>query len=149
MQGISGMVSSTAGNTAPREKQMKEQNPNVVLSYIARVTRNEGDKTVGVGFGNGAWGCWAVTSVAQTNNRVDAIFRFFDYMVSNEGWDIHTNGIKDIHYSEQNGKKVFTPEYDTYAANRGDYQFFRRYNDVRYSVGPENMDDELAKRLTS
>lgn len=147
MQGMSGMTTGTAGNTPPREKTMKQNNPKVELTYIARVALKQGDDPVGVGFGNGAWGTIALTSAALKGGRMEAAFRFLETLVSDKGWDVITNGVEGVHYGVQGGKKVFMPDYDKYVGVRGDHAVLRRYNDVRFSLGPANMDDALAARM--
>lgn len=53
------------------------------------------------------WGGWSISAEAEEPMR---LIRIFDYLVSPEGQDLMNYGVKDLHYTEENGVKTLNLE---------------------------------------
>jgi hypothetical protein len=53
------------------------------------------------------WGGWSISAEAEEPMR---LIRIFDYLVSPEGQDLMNYGVKDLHYTEENGVKTLNIE---------------------------------------
>ena len=151
MQGIAGMTVSTPGHYVNMRNELKTLFPEAEIVYITRIAKNEGDVVPGAAFGAGTWGSVVVTNTALEKGKVDAIFKLIDYMLSDEGWDVLTNGLEGLQYEVVNGEKVFNAEASDKFENgeKAPYAIMRRYDDARYLLGPANMDPNDAAILTT
>ena len=149
LAGQNGITGSLAGNLPPRIAILKKNFPKAEVDYIARIVLKAGDEPAGSGFANGAmWGQLAITKACKDRGRVEKAISFLDWICDPKGgWDIVTNGLSGVHYTVASGKKVFNAEYDKFVGVRKTYAFLRPYADLRFAIGPANMDEAAAAEL--
>ncbi|QNK58437.1 extracellular solute-binding protein [Paenibacillus sp. PAMC21692] len=137
-RGITGVIRGFVGQVKSRQDKMQETNPNAELVYVT-VKGPDGEVKGGV-YGTGIWGVWAITSEAENPQKVVEVF---DYLLSDEGWEMVSNGIENIHYKVEGGKKVYMED-----ASRGLYtlrSIVRRHDDPSFFMSPASYSQEAIK----
>ncbi len=104
MKGIAGVISTFAGHYYWRLRDIKKVNPNATIGYIKGIKDNEGNILNSAGFSTGYYGLWAITS---NNKHPKAAIRFFNWLLSDDGWDTMINGMEAISYKVENGEKKY------------------------------------------
>lgn len=76
----------------------------------------------------GLYNAWALTTAAK--GKEQRIIDVFDWMLSDEGWDIMRIGVENVHY-EKDGNNIVNkePEFGLFSKWIGYLQMFRRPND--------------------
>ncbi|WP_214627390.1 extracellular solute-binding protein [Paenibacillus agaridevorans] len=134
-RGITGVIRGFVGQVKSRQAKMQETNPKAELAYVT-VKGPDGEVKGGV-YGTGIWGVWAITSEAESPEKAVEVF---DYLLSDEGWDLVSNGIENIHYKFEGGKKVYFDD-----ASRGLYtlrSIVRRHDDPSFFMSPASYSEE-------
>ena len=134
--GISGgrwaFAGHVYGNWLP---QVQKNNPNADATYIVGVKNDEGEVT-GPGFGTGMFRI----NVVLTPGKEAAAVNYFDYLLSDDGYELLKSGIEGVHYNMVDGEKQFTEEYDNYGW-RTYLALVRRYNDPSFFI-PQTLPQE-------
>lgn len=119
--GKAGVLLDNAGNTVDViARSLKEGCPEAVID-VMRAPNGPGGKGAMVSYGE-FYGGWNISSQAQEPERLVAML---DYLMSPEGQDLRLYGIEGIHYTVQDGQKVFNAEecanepYDIYGVSDG------------------------------
>jgi hypothetical protein len=120
------------GNWLP---QVQKNNPNADATYIVGVKNDEGEVT-GPGFGTGMFRI----NVVLTPGKEAAAVNYFDYLLSDDGYELLKSGIEGVHYNMVDGEKQFTEEYDNYGW-RTYLALVRRYNDPSFFI-PQTLPQE-------
>ncbi len=72
----------------------------------------------------GVWWIYGVTAACKDPQKV---VDFFDWCLSDEGWNILVNGVEGIHYTvNADGSYTYTSEFDSYNQWRNYFAFLRR-----------------------
>ncbi|MBD2843804.1 extracellular solute-binding protein [Paenibacillus sp. IB182496] len=139
-RGITGVVRDFAGYVKRKEDALHKLNPEAELTYLF-VQGPEGEVKGGV-YGTGIWGVWAITSAAEHPEKAVEVF---DYLLSDEGWDLVSYGMEGTHYTMENGERVYSPEAGTMYMQRN---IVRRHDDPDFFLHPTSYteaDKELVR----
>ena len=139
-QGIDGVFYEFVGWMHGREGEMQKNNPNVKLAYISGIKDKNGNVVCGVP-GTGSWGFYSITEKAKNPQK---IIDMFDWMLSDEGWDIVKYGIENTSYTMENGKRKLLE------AGKGTWgnRFMRRSDDPEFFI-PLNVPEEIKPEIGS
>lgn len=121
--GKAGMRFSFGGHVYNWLASVKKNNPNATGTYITAI-RSEKGVTQGPGFGTGLY---RINTVLKEGKQ-EALVRYLDYLLSDEGFDLIKFGLEGIHFNMAGDKRTFTPEYPNYSW-RTYLAVARRYDD--------------------
>lgn len=138
-QGIDGVVYDFAGTMMAYLTDMKQNNPNVKLTYITGIKDRQGDVKCGVG-GTGIWGCYGITQKAENPKK---ILKAFDWLLSDEGWNFVKYGVENVTYTVVDGKAVPNEHMSKYSLP---LKFVRRNNDLDFFIN-SNTPEEQKKEI--
>jgi putative aldouronate transport system substrate-binding protein len=127
-KGLNGVLRDAATNVPAYLTDMKKINPNADLSYVFLKSQNGKVESAGMASGSttGIWGAWAVTTACK---NPEAAVKLFDWMLGDEGWGYILNGIENVTYKTENGKKVDTQDKYQWARN-----YVRRHDSIEFYV---------------
>lgn len=118
--------------------QIQANNPKATATYITGI-RNEKGELRGAGFGLGV----LYINTVLNAGKEEAAVRYFDFMLSDDGFNLLKFGIEGLHYNVANGKKVFTDEYVKNYAWRTYLAIARRYNDPSFFIEQMTPQDQM------
>ncbi|MGI5894956.1 MAG: extracellular solute-binding protein [Candidatus Merdivicinus sp.] len=120
--------------------------PDVEFAYIYSIEGPDGNVKSRSTFGSNIYGVWCVSVNAE--DKAEAVMRYFDTLLSDEGWDYLMNGVEGIHYNVENGKKVYTEAYQKLNTDRSNLALLRRYTDPSLWLAPHLPEEELNEMQT-
>ncbi len=121
------------GNWLPK---IQQNNPDAEATYIVGIKNDQG-VVRGPGFGTGLFRINVVMTPGKEKPAVD----YFDFLLSDPGFNLLKFGLDGIHYNMVDGKRVFTEEYNNYGW-RTYLALVRRYNDPSFFI-QQKLDTEL------
>lgn len=133
-RGITGVRDEFAGYIVGKEKEMKETNPNAELTYLYVQDRN--GEVKGAAYGTALWGLWGITNTAE---HPEKIVQLFDWLLSDEGWDLVTYGVEGVEYNMVDGKREYI-EGMSAPWRKG---FVRRAGDANFFLSPTLTQEEI------
>lgn len=125
------------GNWLPN---IQKNFPEAEVTYIVGIENSQGEVR-GPGFGTGLYRI----NIVMTEGKEQAAVDFFDFLLSDTGFDMLKFGLEGLHFNVEGGKKVFTEEYDAYGW-RTYLAGVRRYNDPSFFMNQkleQNLLDEM------
>jgi putative aldouronate transport system substrate-binding protein len=111
ISGKAGVIYTMAKNRFVKiEEQVKEKNPDAELSMI--VPLPEGPNGIVYNETSGLFDCIMVPKNNRSEEKITRIMKLVDYMHSEEGIDILLNGIKGVHYTIEDNKRITNEAYE-------------------------------------
>jgi putative aldouronate transport system substrate-binding protein len=101
-QGVTGVLSFFAGHLPGFANNLKKSNPAAELAYITGIRGEDGNVTMNVQ-NSTLYGMWSVTKTAANPQK---IVDLFDYLLSDEGWELNLYGVEGVHYTVNDGVKT-------------------------------------------
>ncbi len=132
--GVTGMSPCFGGWMASWKATMVENFPDVEFTYIYGIKDADGNVAARSTLGANIYGYWTVSkaSAGKEQNVID----FFDYMLSDEGWDTIYYGVEGYHYTVENGEKVFNDNYMAYNKFKSYMAMVRRSDSPNLWLSP-------------
>jgi putative aldouronate transport system substrate-binding protein len=125
------------GNWLP---EIQKINPDATATYISGIKNDKG-VVRGPGWGTGIFRI----NVVLVEGKQEATVKYFDFLLSDEGYDMLKFGLEGIHFNMAAGKREFTEEYNMYNISCRTYlALVRRYNDPSFFVNQKLPEEERA-----
>lgn len=130
-QGAVGSLRLFAGNMDRHLSVLRGITPEADLTFADFPVSSESgnySKEVPISTNAGLYNGWALTSSAA--GKEEQIVKAFDWLLSDEGWNLVRNGVEGVHY-KMNGSTIerLEPEYTQFTQYSGYVQLLRRPND--------------------
>lgn len=126
-QGVVASFVGFIGNMDRELGRMRAFCPDAELAYVpypSDLTEKFADETE-VLTNSGVYYSWAITDKGA--DRAQEIVNLFDWMLSDEGWEMLKYGVEGIHYNMVDGKREFTEKYTSeHTASNTQIMMFRR-----------------------
>lgn len=131
-KGVTASMRTFAGNLdAQLLNVVRKVHPNAEAELVDFPTAPESAQYAQeklVSTNSGLYNGWALTSKAKGKEK--EIIRVFDWMLSDEGWNVLKNGVEGVHYKKEGNDLVrLEPEYGNLSKWIGHLMMFRRPND--------------------
>ncbi|TBL75240.1 hypothetical protein [Paenibacillus thalictri] len=131
-KGTTASMRTFAGNLdAQLLNVVKKVQPSAEVELVEFPTAPESDQVKNeklVSTNSGLYNAWGLTTKAKGKEK--EIIKAFDWMLSDEGWNVLKNGVEGVHYKKENGNIVrLEPEYGNFSKWIGHLAMFRRPND--------------------
>jgi len=137
--GKAGMRDSFGGHVYGTWLPPVQKNfPTATATYITGI-RNDKGELHGAGFGLGV----LYLNAVLTAGKEEAAVKYFDFMLSDEGFDMLKFGLEGLHFKKEGDKRVFTDEYVKNYAWRTYLATARRYNDPSFFMEQSTPKDQL------
>ncbi|TBL81889.1 extracellular solute-binding protein [Paenibacillus thalictri] len=94
---------------------------------------------------SGFFGMYAVNKKVP-EAKLKTILAFLDYGASDEAWDLVSYGLKDVHYTEKDGNKVFTEKGTKELVTQGAFKQLFYKNDKYQRAIRNGMADDYLER---
>lgn len=144
--GVAGMTRCFGGWFGSWRGKMLPNFPDVEFGYIYGIKNDKGEVKARSTMGANVYGYWTVTRAGE--GKEQAIVRFFDYLLSDEGWDTIHYGIEGYHYTTENGKRVYNDTYASYNAVKSYMALVRRCDSPNLWLSPALPEEELQEMST-
>ena len=132
--GVAGMSSCFDGWMANWKADMITNFPDAKLGYIYGIKDENGSVAARSTLGANIYGYWTVSKDGA--GKEQKVVDFFNYMLSDEGWDLIYYGVEGYHYTVENGEKVFNENYTTYNSTKSYMAMVRRSNSPNLWLSP-------------
>ncbi|SDD90506.1 extracellular solute-binding protein [Paenibacillus sp. UNCCL117] len=130
-KGVTGSMRMFAGKIDSYLNVMRKIHPTAQVELVDFPTAPNAasySKEKLVSTNSGLYNTWALTTKAKGKEK--EIIRVFDWMLSDEGWNILKNGVEGVHYKKEGDKLTYLePEYGNFSKWIGHAMMFRRPND--------------------
>lgn len=133
-----GVIDGFSGNLILYEQRVQASKPEAKLNYI--YLKNDDGEVKGGSYGTGFWGAWGVTNTCK---NPEAVVKFFDWLLSDDGWHGILYGTEGINYDMVDGKIVMRANVES--PWKG--YFVRRAADFDFFAHSSTMTDEQNARL--
>ena len=131
--GHAGVARFFGGWINTYEPALKANFPDAEVAYLVGVCDDNGVCQSRSTFGGNIYSFYSLSINAE--GKEDACLRMFDYLLSDEGWDLMNYGVKGISWDEdENGNKIALDGFAEYNKFRSYLTLLRRYNDPDYFV---------------
>lgn len=132
-QGSIGTIADFGANILGYETELKKIKADSELKYF--FTTNSDGEVEGDAFGTGYWWVNAITSAAK--GKEETIVDLFDYMLSDDGWDLIKYGPEGVTWNTVNGARVMDEtEYNKISLPRAHFAQVRRNDDPNFFFSP-------------
>ena len=139
--GIGGAAEAFGGWLVSWRNTLQENYPDAEVGFIYGIEDPDGSVVARSTLGANTFGYWTVTK--NDEGKEQNVMAFFDYMLSDEGWSTVFHGIEGVHYTVEDGKKVYNEEYEVYATNKSDMAMVRRSNSPELWLSPSLPDEDI------
>ena len=142
-QGKVGVSGVFAGAMYSTTVTMQGFDPDAELVYLAGVTHDDGNIS-GAGLGQGYW--W-LSAISADCEHPEAVVAMYDWLLSDEGWNLIKYGVEGVHYNMVDGERVATEAFEEYAKYKGYFPgVVRRNDDPDYFVSA-NAPTEIRTKM--
>jgi putative aldouronate transport system substrate-binding protein len=132
--GVAGATNCFGGWIAGWKSDMAANFPDVEIGYIYGIKDDNGSVKARSILGANVYGYWTVSKDGA--GKEQKVIDFFNYMLSDEGWDTIYYGVEDYHYTVEGGEKVFNDDYLAYNATKSYMAMVRRSNSPNLWLSP-------------
>ena len=131
--GNAGVARFFGGWINTYENELKKNFPDAEVVYLVGVSNDEGECKAVSTFAGNIYSFYSLSINAE--GKEDACLRMFDYLLSDEGWDLMNYGVKGVSYDvDAEGNKYALEGYDEYTKCRSYVTLLRRYTDPDYFI---------------
>lgn len=132
-QGRTGMTAGFAGHLITNQEKLNASVPDGEVGYI--FGRDASGKVQGNNYSTGFLGQWCIFKNCE---NPEAILKLFDWMLSDEAWNMTVYGVEGVNYDMQDGEKVYrsgeqytAPWADAMLRRTGDFDYFTKAHRVK------------------
>ena len=134
----SGVIYGFSGNMLSYEKKVQSNQPDAKLNYI--YLKNDKGEIKGGSYSTGFWGHWGITSACK---NPEAVVKFLDWILSDDGWHGVLYGTEGINYDMVDGAPVMKND----VSSPWKSYFMRRAADFDFFTSSVLMTEEEKERI--